>query len=251
MNSSLTKRLKSVQYSAALALAAWKGTSYDKLLDELGWEYLYHRPWFRRLSYFYSTVNGNSPEYLKAELPQPEIYNYEFRSEGVFERSHVRTKRFDNTFFPYCIWEWNERHASIQTATTLSQFKNELIKCQTKRSTFQIDDILGIKLITRIRLGFSHLREYKHRHNLPVSPICTCGTESKTTEHFLLRCQRFSRIRSDMLDNACELAKADVNLISDKLLTKLLLCGNYTFNDISNQLILQGTITFIRLSERF
>ena len=77
MNSGLKKRLESVQYSAALAVAgAWKGTSYGKLLDELGWEYLYHRRWFRRLSHFYSIVNGNSPEYLKAELSQPRVYNY-------------------------------------------------------------------------------------------------------------------------------------------------------------------------------
>ena len=254
MNSGLTKRLESVQYSAALAVAgAWKGTSYDKLLDELGWEYLYRRRWFRRLSHFYSIVNGNSPEYLKVELPQPKVYNYNLRSEGVFERPHVRTQRFGNTFFPYCIREWNELHVSIRTVATLSQFKNELIKCirPPKRSTFKIDDILGIKLITRIRLGFSHLREHKHRHNFPVSPICSCGTEPETTEHFLLRCQRFSRIRSDMLDNACELAKSDLTLLSDELLSKLLLYGDHTFNDRSNQLILLGTITFIRLSERF
>ena len=95
------------------------------------------------------------------------------------------------------------------------------------------------------------MREHKHRHNFPVSPICSCGTEPETTEHFLLRCQHFSRIWSDMLDNACELAKTDLNLLSDELLTKLLLYGDYTFNDRSNQLILLGTITFIRLSERF
>ena len=72
MNSSLTKRLESVQYSTALAVAgAWKGTSYDKLLDQLGWEYLYHRRWFRRLSHFYSIVSGNSPEYLKASYHSP------------------------------------------------------------------------------------------------------------------------------------------------------------------------------------
>ena len=132
----------------------------------------------------------------------------------MFERSHVRTQRFDNTFVPYCIREWNELHVSIRTATTLPQFKKELIKCirPPKRSTCKIDDILGIKLITRIRFGFSYLREHKHRHNFPVSPICSCGTEPETTEHFLLRCQRFSQIRSDMLDNACELAKTDVNL---------------------------------------
>ena len=102
---------------------------------------------------------------------------------------------------------------SIRAAATLSQFKNELVKCirPRKRSTFKLDDILDIKLISRIRLGFSHLHEHKHRHNFPVSLICSCGTEPETTEHFLLRCQRFSQIRSDMLNNACELAKPDVN----------------------------------------
>ena len=29
----------------------------------------------------------------------------------------------------------------------------------------------------RIRLGFSHLREHKNRHNFPVSLIFSCGTE--------------------------------------------------------------------------
>ena len=161
---------------------------------------------------------------MKAELSQPKIYNYNLRSEGA---------RFDNTFFPYCIWEWNELHVFIQTATTLSQLKNELIKCirSPKRSILKIDDILGVKLITGIRLGFIHLREYKHRHNFPVSPIFTCGTEPETTEHFLLCCPSFSQIRSDMLDNACELAKTDVNLLSDELLMKIL---DHTFNDISN-----------------
>ena len=136
---------------------------------------------------------------------------------------------------------------------TLSQFKNELIKCirPPKRSTFKIDDISGIKLITGIRLGFSHLHEHKHRHNFPVSPISSCGTEPESTEHFLLCCQRFCQIRSDMLDNAWELAKTDLNLLSDELLTKLLLYGDHTFNDRSNQLILLGTVTFIRLSEHF
>ena len=54
-----------------------------------------------------------------------------------------------------------------------------------------------------------------------------------------------------MLDNARELAKTDVNLLSDESPTKPLLYGDHTFNDISNELILQGIVTFIRLSERF
>ena len=198
MNSSLTKRLESVQYSTALAIAgAWRGTSYDKLLDELEWEYLYHRRWLRRLTFLQHS------QWQLAELPQPKICNYNLRSEGVFECRDLITHSSHIAF----------GSGMSRTATTLSQFKNELIKCigPPKRSNFKTDDIFGIKLLTRIRLGFSHLREDKHRHNFPVSPICTCGTEPEATEHFLLRCQRFSQIRSDILDNACELSKTDFN----------------------------------------
>ena len=43
-----TKKLESTQYSAALAVSgAWHGTSRQKLYDELGWESLYHRRWYR------------------------------------------------------------------------------------------------------------------------------------------------------------------------------------------------------------
>ena len=40
----LTKKLESTQYSAALDVScSWRGTDTDRLLEELGWEYLYHR----------------------------------------------------------------------------------------------------------------------------------------------------------------------------------------------------------------
>ena len=60
-----------------------------------------------------------------------------------------------------------------------------------------------------------------------------------------------SQIRSDMPNNARELAKTDIALLSEELPTKLLLYGDHTFNDMSNRLILQETITFIRPSKRF
>ena len=48
----LIKRLESTQYSAALAVSGcWRGTNTDRLLEELGWEYLYHRRWYRRLPF--------------------------------------------------------------------------------------------------------------------------------------------------------------------------------------------------------
>ena len=49
-----TKKLEATQYAAALAVSGlWRGTNRDKLYEELGWEYLYHRRWYRRLIHFY------------------------------------------------------------------------------------------------------------------------------------------------------------------------------------------------------
>ena len=48
-----TKKLESTQYSAALAVTgAWRGTNTDRLYEELGWEILYYRRWYRRLCHF-------------------------------------------------------------------------------------------------------------------------------------------------------------------------------------------------------
>ena len=50
MHLHFTQKLEQTQYSAALAVTgAWRGTSRQKLYDELGWETLYHRRWYRRL----------------------------------------------------------------------------------------------------------------------------------------------------------------------------------------------------------
>ena len=44
-----TNKLEAIQYSATLAVSgAWHGTNRQKLIyEELGWESLYHRRWYR------------------------------------------------------------------------------------------------------------------------------------------------------------------------------------------------------------
>ena len=43
------EKLEQIQYSAALAITgAWRGTSREKLYDELGWESLNLRRWSKR-----------------------------------------------------------------------------------------------------------------------------------------------------------------------------------------------------------
>ena len=74
------------------------------------------------------------------------------------------TTSFKNTFFPYCLNEWSNLTAEIRNSKSVGAFKKS-IKCEKKEnSIFSIYDPLGVKLLTRLRLQFSHLNEYKFKH---------------------------------------------------------------------------------------
>ena len=52
-NESLKRKIEMVQYNAALVITgAFKGTSRDKIYQELGLESLAHRRWTRKLIFF-------------------------------------------------------------------------------------------------------------------------------------------------------------------------------------------------------
>ena len=75
-----------------------------------------------------------------------------------------------------------------------------ILKEKKENSLFSICDPLGVKLLTRLRLQFSHLNEYKFRHgfNDTADPFRACGNEIETTEHFFLRCHFYSAQRKDL-----------------------------------------------------
>ena len=87
--------------------------------------------------------------------------------------------------FPYCINEWNKVKVGIRNAINqLTFLKNRKKK---ENSLFCIYDPLGVKLLTRLRLQFSHLNEHKFKHGFSytINPMCACGTEAETSEHVL------------------------------------------------------------------
>ena len=64
-NSSLSDKIESLQYNAVLAITdAIRGTSKEKLYQELGLESLRNRRWFRRMSYLYKIISTKSPPLL-------------------------------------------------------------------------------------------------------------------------------------------------------------------------------------------
>ena len=64
-NSILSDKIKSVQYNAVLAITgAIRGTSKERLYQQLGLESLSNRRWLRRMSYLYKIISTKSPPYL-------------------------------------------------------------------------------------------------------------------------------------------------------------------------------------------
>ena len=111
---------------------------------------------------------------------------------------YCRTDTFKNSFFPNVINEWNELVEKIKGAPSFSLFKASLLKVSRPHanSTCRIHNPVGIWLLTRLRLGLSHLNEHKCRHNFPgcVNPLCSCSIEPETTLHFFLHCHNFLNI---------------------------------------------------------
>ena len=80
-------------------------------------------------------------------------------------------------------------------------------------STENIYNPLGIKLLTRLRLGFSHLSEHEFRHNFgdSLDPLCSCSLETESTLHFL-RCQNYNALRRALMTDLKNINDAIMSL---------------------------------------
>ena len=69
-------------------------------------------------------------------------------------------------FFPFTAIEWNKLDNNIRYSESVSAFKKQILKFirPSPNSKFHVHNPHGIKLLTRLRVGLSHLHEHKFRH---------------------------------------------------------------------------------------
>ena len=187
----LMNLIEQVQYKSVLLVSGcWHGTKREKLYDELGWESLSDRRWSRRMTMFYKILNGMAPSYLLAHVPEHISSNAPFRRNDI-RPPFSRTNRYDNSFFPFCISNWNNLDSNIKSSSYLSLFKTNLNKFVRPKGNifFSIRHRFGIKLLTKIKVCFSDLRDHRFNHNFNcANPTCFCGFDDETTVHFFLFC---------------------------------------------------------------
>ena len=86
--------------------------------------------------------------------------------------SFCRTVSFKNSFLPYAIKEWNKLDSEIRNTEAYKKYYRKILLNFIKPigdSIYKIYNLLRIKLLTRLRLGFSHLSKRKFRPCLDIT----------------------------------------------------------------------------------
>ena len=119
-----------------------------------------------KLCTFFKLKTSGLPEYLFDLIPQNN-HLYNTRSLEDVTTFYSRTDAFKYSFFPSTILEWNKLERKIRQSSTLLTFRNSLLKIgrPVPKPVYNIHNPNGINLLTRLRLGLSHLNEHKFNHN--------------------------------------------------------------------------------------
>ena len=196
----MSNKIETVQYNNTLAItSAIRGNSKEKLYQELALESLKDRRWLRCMSYLHKIVSTKLPPYLYELIPPLQRSH---RYLGCFQTLRCRTTLFQKKFLPFTITEWNKLDTNIKNIDSHVMFRKKLSTFirSLENDTYGIYIPLGVRLLNRLRLGFSHLREHTFRHNFAdtLNPLCSCSLETNIfriiTTVFILTMSLFYKI---------------------------------------------------------
>ena len=166
----------------------------------------------------------------------------------------TKHKSFKNPFFPSAFIEWNKLDPILRNSKSISVFKEKILNFirPSPNSFFDRHNPKGIKLITRLRLGLSHLREHKFKHGFQdtINRLCSCGQDIESSTQFFFHCPFFINERRTLLSTIRSL---DSKLLdcTDYDLTQTLLFGNTSQISSNNFKVINVSIDYILSSKRF
>ena len=165
----------------------------------------------------------------------------------------VWTELFGNSFFPYTVNDWNNLDNIIKSSEAYLMFGKRMLnqirpKCN---EAYGIHNSTGLKLLTRLRLGLSHLNNHKFNHNFRdcINPLCSCSLSVENSVHFFLHCHLFSLPRQTLMRNIKSIDKDIINT-PDSNLVSILLFASSKYQYHINSKILSFTTGYIFKTER-
>ena len=109
-----------------------------------------------------------SPGYLFSEIPDERNVTYNLRTIRAYDQGSCRTGRFSNTYFQTTLYEWNLLSGEIKDSLASTEFKRKLLAIirPLGQYCYDIHDIKGVTLLTKLRLKFRRLKDHCFRHRL-------------------------------------------------------------------------------------
>ena len=109
-----------------------------------------------------------------------------------------RTEAFKSSFFPWTITAWNSLDLQIGNLSDTAFRKHFMDEFRpVPHSVFNIHNPI-VKLLTRLRLGLSHLNEHRFNHKFQncTNPKCICSYENELTTYFFFHFHFYIPIRA-------------------------------------------------------
>ena len=105
--------------------------------------------------------NKNSLNLFK--LIPDKASSYATRNVDGIPLIKIKRNFFKKTFFPSAIIEWSKLDPTNQNAESFGIFKSNILKFirPAPRRSFNCYNHKGIRIVARLRVGLSHLREHK------------------------------------------------------------------------------------------
>ena len=152
-NASYSNKIELVQYNMALTVAI-KGSSRDKLYQELRLEYFQQIKRIRRLCLLCKFLSAEQTSHIDNLFPH--IFT-DVQTLSAYLLVEMNTSKIH--FFPQVSNERNKFDTNIRRSINYDIFCNALLKFlrSFKKKIFHINDPLRKKNLTRLRLGFTNL----------------------------------------------------------------------------------------------
>ena len=157
-----------------------------------------------KLIQFFKITNWLTPQYIQQRVPskyfEQHLHNTKHSQNCVNVNS--RTNYRHNSFIPSTIRLWNNLPAQLKQCYTLLSFKRELSSYYKTPDTpryYCCGSRLGQILHARLHMQGRLLKQHLYFKNIEPDPHCICGG-IETTEHFLLYCKNYDRLRHNHFD---------------------------------------------------
>jgi hypothetical protein len=247
----LSQQLENVQRRAELiCTGAYRHTEHAVLLRELGWQSLTNRRYQRRLTSFYSLLNGPTPNHILPHIPTSvsNSTHHDLRNKSNLRPPQTRLHSSLNSYFPKTALDWNNIPIPIRASLSKYSFKKAITPTMITNPYAKTHHGKSGAWISRIRMGLSALNAQRFTYNLIESPICLlCNKASETPLHYLWECPAYMLARQIMVSRIVN--ETGVEQVTANNILQLTIFGNTEKSSLKT--LFEITTEYMSVTARF